>query len=156
MGTRIIRSIKISGTGSYVPERVVTNRELELRVPTSDRWIYENLGILSRRIANPNQATSDLAVEAARRALVDAEVSANEVDVIILATATPDRLAPSTSCIVQEKIGAFNAAAFDLGAVCSGFLYGLSVGAQFIAAGIYDNVLLIGADTFSRITNWDD
>lgn len=154
--TNIIQSVKIAGTGSYVPEQVVTNQELERRVPTSDNWIRENLGIHARRVAASDHATSDLAAEAARRALNGAEIAAEEIDLIILATATPDRLAPPTACIVQEKIAAFNAAAFDLGAVCSGFLYGLSVGAQFIAANVYDRVLLIGADTFSRITNWDD
>ena len=156
MTTSVIRSVKIAGTGSYVPERTVTNRELEQRVPTSDRWIQENLGIRARRIAAPAQATSDLAAEAARRALADAATMPKDVDLIIVATATPDRLAPPTACIVQDKIGAYNAAAFDLGAVCSGFLYGLSVGAQFIAANVYQRVLIIGADTFSRITDWDD
>ena len=156
MGTNIVRSVKIIGTGSYVPDRVVTNQELAQRIPTSDAWIREKLGIGARRVAAPNQATSDLAAEAARRALADGKITAEEIDLIIVATATPDRLAPSTACIVQEKIGAFNAAAFDLAAVCSGFLYGLSVGSQFIAAHVYDTVLLIGADTFSRITDWDD
>ncbi len=156
MTTNIVRSVKVAGTGSYVPRRVVTNRELEHQVRTSDAWIQEKLGICARHVAAPEQATSDLAVEAAKRALTGAGISAAEIDLIIVATATPDRLAPSTACIVQAKIGAFNAAAFDLAAVCSGYVYGLSVGAQFIAANIYDNVLLIGADTFSRITNWED
>lgn len=156
MTTNIVRSVRIAGTGSYVPERIVTNQELERSIPTTDAWIREKLGIHARRVAAPNQATSDLAVEAALRALANAKSTPNEVDLIIVATATPDRLAPSTACIVQEKIGAFNAAAFDLAAVCSGFLYGLSVGAQFIAAHVYDKVLLIGVDTFSRITDWED
>lgn len=156
MGTNIVRSVRVIGTGSYVPDRVVTNRELAQRLPTSEAWISEKLGIGSRRVSAPNQATSDLAAEAAWRALADSKLTAADIDLIIVATATPDRLAPSTACIVQEKIGAFNAAAFDLAAVCSGFLYGLSVGSQFIAAHVYDTVLLIGADTFSRITDWDD
>lgn len=156
MASNIIRSVKVAGTGSYLPDRVITNAELERRLPTSDRWIRENLGIGARRIAAPGQATSDLAAEAARRALTNAGCAAEEIDLIIVATATPDRMAPSTACIVQEKIGALRAAAFDLAAVCSGFLYGLSVGSQFIAANVYDKVLLIGADTFSRITNWND
>lgn len=156
MGTNIVRSVKIIGTGSYVPDRVVANAELAQRLPTSDTWIQEKLGIEARRVAAPDQCTSDLATEAALRALADAGITAEDIDLIIVATATPDRLAPSTACIVQEKIGAFNAAAFDLAAVCSGFLYGLSVGSQFIAANVYDTVLLIGADTFSRITDWDD
>ena len=156
MSTSLVRSVRIIGTGSYVPEKIVTNFDLEKRVPTTDEWIRENLGISSRRVASTNQATSDLAAAAANRALEDANVGASEIDLIIVATATPDRLSPATACIVQEKIGAFNAAAFDLGAVCSGFLYGLAVGAQFVAANVYDKVLLIGADTFSRITDWND
>lgn len=107
-------------------------------------------------MAAPDQATSDLAAEAARRALAGAGISAEQIDLIIVATATPDRLSPSTACIVQDKIEAFNAAAFDVAAVCSGFLYGMSVASQFIAANVYDRVLLIGADTFSRITDWED
>ena len=156
MKPNIIRSVRIIGTGSYVPERIVTNQELEQQVSTSDIWIRENLGIHARRVAAPSQTTSDLATEAAKRTLERADVHPEDVDLIILATATPDRLAPSTACIVQEKIGAFNAAAFDLSAVCSGFLYGLSVGSQFVAANVYNRVLVIGADTFSRITNWKD
>lgn len=156
MKNGIIRSVRISGTGSYLPERIVRNQDLEERVPTSDKWIRENLGIRERRVAAPDQATSNLAAEAALRALENAHLSPEDIDLIIVATATPDRLAPSTACIVQEMIGANNAAAFDLAAVCSGFLYGLAVGSQFIAADTYDNVLLIGADTFSRITDWND
>jgi 3-oxoacyl-[acyl-carrier-protein] synthase-3 len=156
MGLNIVRSVKILGTGSYFPERVIDNLELEQHAPTSDAWIQCNLGIKSRRRLAPHQATSDLAKEAAQGALADAGLHAEELDLIIVATATPDRLAPSTACILQDKIGAYNAAAFDLAAVCSGFLYGLSVGAQFIAAHVYDNVLIVGADAFSRITNWND
>ena len=100
MGTNIVRSVKIIGTGSYVPDRVVTNQELAQRIPTSDAWIREKLGIGARRVAAPNQATSDLAAEAARRALADGKITAEEIDLIIVATATPDRLAPSTACIV--------------------------------------------------------
>jgi 3-oxoacyl-[acyl-carrier-protein] synthase-3 len=156
MPANVIRSVRIAGTGSYVPDRIVTNQELERCAPTSDAWIREKLGIQTRRVAAPNQATSDLAAAAARRALEQAAIAAEEIDLIIVATATPDRPQPSTACIVQEKIRAFHAAAFDVAAVCSGFLYGLAVGSQFIAANAYDRVLLIGADTFSRITNWQD
>lgn len=152
----LIRSVAILGTGSYVPEEVVTNEALERQVPTSAAWVEEKLGIHERRIAAPNQATSDLAVEAGRRAIADSNVGPSDIDLIIVATATPDRPSPSTACIVQAGLGAFNAAAFDIGAVCSGFLYGLSVGAQMISAGTVDKVLVIGADMFSRITNWRD
>lgn len=150
----LIKSVRICGTGSYTPEKIITNKDLEEVVATSDKWIYENLGIKERRIASKEQATSDLAAEAARRAIDGAEINVEDIDLIIVATTTPDRPAPSTACIVQEKIGAFNAAAFDISAVCSGFIYGFSIGAQFIAAGNYQNVLVIGADIFSRLTDW--
>ena len=154
--SHIIRTVTILGTGSYVPEQIVTNEELARTVDTSDRWIKEKLGISERRIASVNQATSHLASEAALRALRAAGITPAEVELIIVATATPDRPIPATACIVQATLGAWNAAAFDLSAVCSGFLYALSVGAHLIEAGAYRNVLLIGADTFSRITNWQD
>lgn len=150
----LIRSVKISGTGSYTPEKIVTNKDIEKLVLTSDKWIYENLGIKERRIAGKGQYTSDLAAEAAIRAIDDAKITVEDIDLIIVATTTPDRQAPSTACIVQEKIGAFNAAAFDVSAVCAGFIYGFSIGAQFIASGAYKNVLVIGADTFSSIIDW--
>lgn len=153
----IIRSVKIKGTGSYTPERIVSNQELADTVSTTtSEWIFENLGIKERRIARINQFTSDLAYEAAKKALEHASLKAIDIDLIIVATATPDRLAPSTACIVQEKLGATNAAAFDISAVCSGFLYAFAIGSQFIAAGMYENVMVIGADTFSKITNWSD
>jgi 3-oxoacyl-[acyl-carrier-protein] synthase-3 len=154
--SNIIRSVKISGTGSYFPETILTNIDLERIVPTTDEWIRTNLGIRERHLASASQPTSHLAAEAAIKAMDDAGILANEVDLIIVATATPDRLSPSTACIVQDKIKAYNAAAFDINAVCSGFIYGLSVGAQFIAANVYDKVLIIGADTFSKITDWND
>lgn len=151
---QIVRNVKIIGTGSYVPEKIYTNAFLETIIETSDVWIQENLGIKERRIAAENQCTSDLAAEAAISAISNAGLKPNDIDLIIVATATPDRLSPSTACIVQEKIQAFNAVCFDLSAVCSGFLFSMSTAAQFIAAGVYDNVLIIGADTFSRITDW--
>jgi 3-oxoacyl-[acyl-carrier-protein] synthase III len=151
---QLVRNVKIIGTGSYTPETVYTNEYLETIVPTSSKWIYENLGIRERRIAARNEATSDLAANAAIAAIKDSGLTCEDIDLIIVATATPDRLAPATAAIVQDKIKAYNAVAFDLGAVCSGFLYGMSVASQFIAAGVYDNVLVIGADTFSRITDW--
>jgi len=147
-------SAKIIGTGSYVPERILTNEELAKTVDTSDEWIYKNLGIKERRIKSDEQSTSDLAVEAAFKALKDANLNPQEIDLIIVATTTPDRKAPSTACIVQEKIKAVNAAAFDLAAVCSGFIYGLVTGSQFILSGMSKNVLVIGADSFSTIIDW--
>jgi 3-oxoacyl-[acyl-carrier-protein] synthase III len=146
---------KISGTGSHVPTRVVSNDELAATVDTSASWIYENLGIRERRIVSGTEFTSDLAVEAARHALRDANIDKNDVDLLIVATATPDRKAPSTACLVQEGLGITNQCpAFDLSAVCSGFLYAITVGSQFIDSGKCRNVLVIGADTFSRITDW--
>lgn len=153
--SNIIRSVKICGTGSYTPRKIVTNKELENKVTTSDEWIYSNLGIKERRIAEEGESTSVLAFEAARKAIQDAGLTPDDIDLIIVATSTPDRPAPSTACILQEKLGAFNAAAFDIAAVCSGFIYGFSIGAQFIAAGAYKYVLVIGADTFSNITDWN-
>lgn len=152
---QFVRKVKIIGTGSYTPENILSNKFLESKVPTSSKWVYENLGINERRIASPTQATSDLAVEAAQNAISDAGLDKDQIDLIIVATTTPDRLAPSTACIVQDKLMAYNAVAFDVAAVCSGFLFGMSVAAQYIAAGVYDNVLVIGADTFSRITDWN-
>jgi len=149
--------VGVIGTGSYVPERVVTNSEIAARVAgTNDDWIREKLGIRERRVAAEGESTSTLAAKAGERALADAGVQAGDLDLIIVATATPDRLSPSTACIVQETLGAFRAAAFDVAAVCSGFLYGFSMAANFIASGACRNILLIGADTFSRITDWDD
>ena len=117
---QLVRNVKIIGTGSYVPEKIYTNEYLETIVPTNADWIYENVGIRERRIAAPDQATSDLATEAGRRALEDAGLKPEDIDLIIVATATPDRKAPSTAAFVQHKLNAFNAAAFDLSAVCSG------------------------------------
>ncbi len=151
---QIVRNVKILGTGSYVPETVYTNQYLETIIPTSAEWIEKNLGIKERRIAAKNQATSDLAAIAGLNAIKNAGLDKKDIDLIIVATATPDRIAPSTAAIVQDKMQAYNAVAFDLAAVCSGFLYSMSVASQFIAAGVYDNVLVIGADTFSRITDW--
>ena len=130
------KSVGIIGTGSYVPEKIVTNKELEKVVETSDEWIVERTGIKERRVAEPTIATSDLATKAAEIALADAGVSADEIDLIIVATVTPDMSFPSVACIVQDNIKAKNAAAFDLSAACSGFTYGLVVGSLFIKNGI--------------------
>lgn len=151
---QFIRNVKILGTGSYVPETVFTNEYLATILPTNPEWIFENLGINERRIAGSNEATSDLAWRAGANAIENAGLTNNDIDLIIVATATPDRLAPSTACIVQDKLEAYNAAAFDISAVCSGFLFAMSVASQYVASGVYDNVLVIGADTFSKITDW--
>lgn len=151
---QLVRNVKISGTGSYVPEKIVTNEYLESKISTNSKWIFENVGILERRIAEDNQATSDLSAIAGQRAIDDAGLKNEDIDLIIVATATPDRKAPSTAAFVQHKLKAYNAAAFDLNAVCSGFLYAMSVATQYIASGVYNNVLVIGADTFSKITDW--
>jgi len=149
----IDKYFKIISTGSYVPRNIVFNKDLEKIVDTNDKWIVDNLGIKQRHIADKNECTSDLASKAAIDAIKNAGISNNEIDLIIVATATPDRLSPSTACIVQEKIGAFNATAFDISAVCSGFLFGLSIASQYLNSKTYKNVLLIGADTFSKITD---
>jgi len=151
---QLVRNVKIIGTGSYVPENIYTNEYLETILPTSAQWIFENLGIKERRIAKENEATSDLAWKAGENAIKNAGLTKDDIDLIIVATASPDRLAPSTACIVQDKLQAYNAVAFDIGAVCSGFLFGMSVASQYIASGVYDNVLVIGADTFSKIIDW--
>ena len=151
---QLVRNVKISGTGSYTPEKIYTNQYLETIIETNSKWIEDHLGIKERRIAADNQFTSDLATEAALNAIENSGITRDDIDLIIVATATPDRLAPSTAAIVQDKIKAYNAVAFDISAVCSGFLYAMSIASQFIASGVYDNVLVIGADTFSRITDW--
>ena len=142
----------IKGTGSYAPKNIVKNEHFEC-IGSSDKWIYENLGIKERRIST-GETTSDLAYEAAQVALKDAELLPTDIDLIILATATPDRLAPSCACFVQEKLKATNAVAFDISAVCSGALFATSTAVQYIKTGMYKNVLVIGADTFSNITDW--
>lgn len=151
---QFVRKVKITGTGSFLPETIYTNQFLETILETNDLWIRENLGISERRIANQDQATSDLAANAGRRAIANAGLRPEDVDLILIATATPDRKAPSTACIVQDKLKAYNSVAFDISAVCSGFLFAMSTAAQFIASGVYDNVLVIGADKFSSITDW--
>ena len=149
-------SAGILGTGSYVPDKIITNADLEKIVDTSDEWIVARTGIRERRIADDSQATSDLATIAAKRAMEDAGLTAEELDLILVATVTPDMPFPSTACIVQNNLGAVNAAAFDLEAACSGFLYALNVANQFIATGFYQKILVIGAECLSRVTNWRD
>ena len=151
---QLVRNVKIIGTGSYVPDKIYTNEYLETIVPTNSQWIYENVGIKERHIAADDEATSDLATEAGKRAINNAGLTPEDIDLIIVATSTPDRKAPSTAAFVQHNLHAKNAAAFDITAVCSGFLFGMSVASQYIASGVYNHVLIIGADTFSKITDW--
>jgi 3-oxoacyl-[acyl-carrier-protein] synthase-3 len=131
----IFRSVGIVATGFYVPKKVLTNFDLEKMIDTTDKWIRTRTGVRERRIADDNEATSDLAIEAARRALEDAQVSPQEIDLIIVATLSPDYLFPSTSCLVQDKLGIKDAWAFDIEAACSGFIYALSVAEAFIKSG---------------------
>ena len=152
---QLVRNVKIIGTGYYVPEKIYTNKYIATIVDTNEQWIEKNLGIKERRIAATNEATSDLAWKAGKVAIEDAELTVDDIDLIIVATSTPDRLVPSTACFVQDKLKAYNAAAFDIAAVCSGFLFSMSVASQYIASGVYQNVLVIGADTFSKITDWE-
>ncbi len=150
------RSCSIAGVGSYVPDRILTNADLARMVDTTDEWITTRTGIKERRMAAPDQFTSDLGAEAARRAMKKAGVTADQIDLIIVATITPDMPFPATACLVQKKIGAKKAAAFDLEAACSGFIYALEIGQQFIMTRTYDTVLVIGAEKLSAITNWKD
>ncbi|HXZ26048.1 MAG TPA: beta-ketoacyl-ACP synthase III, partial [Nitrospiria bacterium] len=151
----MIRS-RVTGTGAYLPDRRLTNQEIERMVETSDRWIIERTGIRERRIAAPEEATSDLAAAAGRQALTASGVAASSVELIIVATATPDMLFPSTACLVQERLGAKQAFAFDLSAACTGFLYALAVADQYIRTGTYRTVLVIGAEVLSRMIDWTD
>lgn len=146
----------ILGTGFYVPEKIMTNADLEKIVETSDEWIVERTGIKERRIAEDNQPMSDLALRAAKDALADADVATEDLDLIIVATLTSDRIIPSTACMIQNLLGAKHAAAFDLSAACSGFAYAASVAAQFIETGAYKKALVIGAETLSKYINWED
>lgn len=148
---------RISGTGSYLPERVLTNFDLEQMVDTSDEWIYSRTGIRERHIAGDRELTSDLATQAARQALSAASLEPEQIDLILVATTTPDRIFPSTACTVQQKLGIGNGgAAFDVQAVCSGFIYALATANNFIRAGQAQRALVIGAETMSRVTDWSD
>lgn len=151
-----LRPVGIIGTGKYVPEKILTNSDLEKIVETNDEWIVSRTGIRERHIAAPHEATSDLAYEAALKALDSAGMKAEDLDLIIIATVTPDSAFPSTACILQDKLGAKGAAAFDLSAACSGFVYSLATAVGFIQNGMYNNALIIGADTLSRITDYTD
>ncbi|MCX6891639.1 MAG: ketoacyl-ACP synthase III [Verrucomicrobia bacterium] len=150
------RSCSISGVGSYVPERILTNADLEKLVDTTDEWITSRTGIKERRQAAKDEFTSDMGARAALSAMQKAGVTAEQIDLIILATITPDMPFPSTACLIQRKIGAHRAAGFDLEAACSGFIYGLEIGQQFIMSRTYDTVLVIGAEKLSSIVDWKD
>lgn len=147
---------RIAGTGSYLPEKTLTNADLEKMVDTSDQWIRERTGIASRRIAAEGQFTSDLALEASKLALTEAGITPKDLDMILVATASPDQPMPSTSCVLQAKLGAIDCAALDVSAACSGFVYALSVADQFIKSGTYKNVLVVGAEILHRFVNYKD
>jgi 3-oxoacyl-[acyl-carrier-protein] synthase-3 len=147
---------RIVGTGSYLPRKIVTNDDLAKRMDTSDEWIRTRTGIRQRHIADPSQASSDLGFEASRSALAAAQVGPKEVDLIIVATATPDYIFPSTACIMQAKLGIKGCAAFDVQAVCSGFVYGLTIADKFIRSGQYRCALVVGSEVYSRILDWND
>jgi 3-oxoacyl-[acyl-carrier-protein] synthase-3 len=147
---------RICGTGSYLPERVVTNRELQTRIETSDEWIVSRTGIEARHVAADDELTSDLALHAARRAMEAAGASADEIDLIVVATTTPDMVFPSTACLLQAKLGVRQGAAFDVQAVCTGFIYALATADRFIASGAHRCALVVGAEVFSRLLDWND
>lgn len=150
------KKVGIIGIGSYVPEKILTNFDLEKMVDTSDSWIMDRTGISERRIADTTTSTSDLAVKAAMQAIENANIKPEEIDLIIVATVTPDQFFPSTACLVQNKLKAVNATAFDISAACSGFIYALTTAWQYIKTGYYKNALIIGADALSKITDWED
>ena len=147
---------RIAGTGGYLPAQVLTNQDLEARVDTTDEWIYSRTGIRQRHIVAENEVTSDLALHASRRALEAAGVSAQDLSLIIVATTTPDMIFPSTACLLQAKLGAKNCPAFDVQAVCSGFVYALATADHYMRSGQYQNILVVGAETMSRIVDWQD
>jgi len=147
---------RIVGTGGYLPEKVLTNRDLEGKIDTTDEWIYSRTGIRQRHIAADGESTSDLALQASRKALAAAGITPADLDLIVVATTTPDMVFPSTACILQAKLGARHCPAFDVQAVCSGFIYGVSTADHFVRSGQYRHVLVVGAETYSRILDWTD
>jgi len=151
-----MKKVGIIGVGEYLPKKVLTNADLEKMVDTSDEWITTRTGIKERRLAAKEEATSDLATNAAKEALENAKLNPEELDLIIIATISPDMQFPSTACFVQVNLGAKNAVCFDVSAACSGFVYALTVAQQFIAAGVYKNALVVGAEILSRVTDWKD
>jgi len=151
-----MKRVGIIGVGEYFPEKVLTNHDLEKMVDTSDEWIVTRTGIRERHIVSQGQATSDLAVKAARSALQDARLKPQDLDLILVATVTPDMQFPSVACLVQHALGAKKASCFDISAACAGFVYGMVVAQQFIVNGVYKNVLVVGAETLSSVTDWHD
>jgi len=147
---------RIVGTGGYLPEKVLTNNELEAKIDTSDEWIHSRTGIRQRHIAADGEQTSDLALQASRKALAAAGITPADLDLIVVATTTPDMVFPSTACLLQAKLGTRNCPAFDVQAVCSGFIYGVSTADHFVRSGQYRHVLVVGAETYSRILDWSD
>jgi 3-oxoacyl-[acyl-carrier-protein] synthase-3 len=147
---------RVVGTGSYLPQQILTNDDLAMCMDTSDEWIRSRTGIRQRHIADPSQASSDLGLEASRTALAAAQLTPQEIDLLIVATATPDYVFPSTACILQAKLGAKGCAAFDIQAVCSGFVYALSIADKLIRSGQYRCALVVGAEVYSRIVDWSD
>ncbi|HEX22991.1 MAG TPA: ketoacyl-ACP synthase III [Chromatiales bacterium] len=147
---------RISGTGGYLPEKILTNHDLEEMVETSDQWITDRTGIKKRHVAAEGETTCDLAEKASRAALDAAGIGCSEIDLIIVATTTPDRVFPSTACLLQERLGIYGCTAFDIQAVCTGFVYALSVADKFIRSGTHTNALVVGAETLSRIVDWTD
>ncbi|MBI3929385.1 MAG: ketoacyl-ACP synthase III [Armatimonadetes bacterium] len=153
---KTVRSAGVVGLGHYVPEGKLTNQQLEERLDTSDEWIRSRTGILERRVAGRDECASHLGVEASRRALHDAGLTPEDIDLVIVGTMTPDTVMPATACRVQHTLGATRAGAFDVSVACSGFAYSLAIGAQFVQTGACDHVLVVGADTMSRVMNWKD
>ncbi|MFN7086780.1 MAG: beta-ketoacyl-ACP synthase III [Burkholderiales bacterium] len=147
---------RIAGTGSYLPEKILTNSNLERTVDTSDEWIFTRTGIRERHIAAENETTSDLALNASRRAIEAAGITPQDIGLLVVATTTPDMIFPSTACILQSKLGIKGSPAFDVQAVCSGFIYGLTIADQFMKTGQYEHILVVGAEIYSRILDWND
>src|SRR2546426_4911018 len=150
------RTCSITGVGSYVPEKVLTNADLEKMVETTDEWITTRTGIKERRLAGKDEFTSDLAMQAGKKAMQNAGITAEQLDLLIVATVTPDMPFPSTACLLQQKLGARRAAAFDIEAACSGFIFALEIAQQFIMSRTYDTILVVGAEKLSSIVDWQD
>ncbi|HEX2944546.1 MAG TPA: beta-ketoacyl-ACP synthase III [Clostridia bacterium] len=149
-------SVGILGIGSYAPEKILTNFDLEKMVETSDEWITKRTGIFERRLLDDNEPIYSMAVKAAKQAIEDSGISAEDIDLVLVSTSTPDYLTPTTSCVIQKEVGAVNAAAFDIAAACSGFIYGMTVAKQFIETGYYNNILLVSSEGMSRAIDWTD
>jgi 3-oxoacyl-[acyl-carrier-protein] synthase-3 len=147
---------RIAGTGSYLPATVLTNEDIEKRIDTSDEWIFSRTGIRTRRVAAEGETTSDLGTQAARAAMTAAGVAAGDIDLIVVATTTPDMVFPSTACIVQRKLGVTRGAALDVQAVCTGFVYALAIADKFVASGQHQRALVVGTEIFSRLLDWSD